>query len=212
MLQNLGLELSREKIRSARVEMDWRYAIQLLLHSEIFAKSGARYYTPFFIRSTDAHRDYWLIHLSNHSRARDVMVGLHWDENNCFAHYGRPGLVMLGYDPDHDIKVTAQPFLFDEAALARTHESLLGELPERIFQQGDGITFSQLFAKLTNESPATSAIMKDAIAVMLKDGEIEIRDKTGNVKRQSGVQHGTDVLKPKPQRTFYRLGNSADKS
>ncbi len=35
-------------------------------------------YAPFIIRSKEAHRDYWLIHLSQHSRARDMMVGLHW--------------------------------------------------------------------------------------------------------------------------------------
>jgi three-Cys-motif partner protein len=207
ILRNLGLELSKEKIRSAKEEIDWRCAIQVLLHDEIFVKSGAKHYTPFFIRSKDAHRDYWLIHLSNHSRARDVMMGLHWEENNCFAHYGRPGLFMLGYDPDHDIMITAQPFLFDECALARTHDSLMSELPERVFKFQNGITFDQLFSKLTNESPATSSIMKAALAVMVQDGEIDVRDKTGHVKRQTGIQHGSDVLKPAAQRTFYVLGN-----
>ena len=46
------------------------------------------------------------------------MVGLHWDQNNSFSHYGKPGLAMLGYDPDRDIKVTGQPFLFDADAVS----------------------------------------------------------------------------------------------
>ena len=28
------------------------------------------------------------------------MVELHWIENTSFVHFGRPGLLMLGYDPD----------------------------------------------------------------------------------------------------------------
>src|SRR5205807_10591228 len=111
-------------------------------HEQVYSNSGAKYYTPFFIRSKDAHRDYWLIHLSNHSRARDVMVSLHWLENTSFAHFGRPGLLMLGYDQDEDIKITGQPvfpeFRFDEFALASTHDSLMDELPERLFRFSDG--------------------------------------------------------------------------
>jgi len=207
-LEVLGLEISKDQIKVAKQEKNWRRAIQFLLHQQIFINSGAKYYTPFFIRSKDAHRDYWLIHLSNHSRARDVMVGLHWLENTSFAHFGRPGLLMLGYDQDEDIKITGQQLLFpefrfDEIARVSTHDCLMRELPERLFAFSDGVTFATFFAGLTNETPATSEIIKAALAVMLQDGMIDIRDKTGLVKRQIGVQHGTDIIRPSRQRRLF---------
>jgi hypothetical protein len=202
-LETLGLALSKDQIRTAKQETDWRQTIQLALHQEIFKKSGAKHYTPFFIRSKEAHRDYWLIHLSNHSRARDVMVALHWLENTSFAHYGRPGLSMLGYDQDRDIKITGQPYLFDESARALTHESLMDQLPARLFTFKDGIAFADFFSGLTNETPATSEIIKEAIAKMLSEGIISVRDKTGLKKRHAGILHRTDLIKPSSQPLLF---------
>ena len=98
ILENVGISLPSKTIVTAKESRDWRRTIQFALHREIPEKTGAKFYTPFFIRSADAHRDFWLIHLSGHYRARDVMVGLHWKESTSFAHYGRSGLHMLGYD------------------------------------------------------------------------------------------------------------------
>jgi three-Cys-motif partner protein len=204
VLAKLGLEIGRDQVALLKQQHDnWKFAIQALLHRQLVEKSGAKYFTPFFIRSKDAHRDLWLIHLSNHSRARDVMTELHWAENKSFAHYGGPGLMMLGYDQDFDEKVAGHPFLFDDNALQRTNERLLDQLPERLSQHKNGITFASLFSMLTNETPATSDIIKTNLAILLSEGQIEVRDETGLVKRHSGVQRGTDVLKWTPQRVLF---------
>lgn len=210
-LENVGLDLSKEAIRSAKQLVDWRRAIQFTLHQQIYEKSGARFYTPFFIRSKDAHNDYWLIHLSNHSRARDVMVELHWLENTSFAHFGRPGLLMLGYNQDHDIRVTGQKLLlpefrFDVVAENATHASLMEELPERLYHFKDGVTFQQFFSALTNETPATSRLMKSVLAQLLSSGIVDIKDKTGTITRKAGVQHKSDVIIPSPQRRLFIPG------
>ena len=202
MLGNLGLSFGSDIIQSAKQETDWRRVIQFTLHNQIHQRSGAKYYTPFFIRSKDAHRDYWLIHLSNHSRARDVMVDLHWREKTAFAHYGRPGLFMLGYDQDSDINWTSQPFLFDDDSRAATLSALVDELPRRIYDMKNGLTFSEFFAHLTNESPATSSIFKSALAAMLRDGAVEIRDRSGEITRKVGVQEPSDLILPPAQRLF----------
>ena len=210
-LETLDLRIGRDQIRAAKQAADWRRAIQFLLHQEIQRGSGARFYTPFFIRSKDAHRDYWLIHLSNHSRAKDVMTGLHWLENTSFAHFGGPGLVMLGYDQDHDIKITGQKLLlpefrFDEIARVTTHECLMDQLPKRLFDFQNGITFRDLFSALTNEMPATSDMLKQVLAPMLQSGMIDVRDRTGLVKRAVGIQRGSDVIKPSRQRRLFIPG------
>ncbi len=203
VLTKVGLELSDAEVTSAKQHANWRFAIQALLHKQLVEKSGARFFTPFFIRSKDAHRDLWLIHLSNHSRARDVMAGLHWAENKSFAHYGGPGLSMLGYDQDFDEQVAGHPFLFDENARERTDEMLLDQLPERLSQHKDGIPFATFFSTLTNETPADSRIIKDNLAILHKEGQIEIHDETGLVTRQCGIQKPTDVIRWTPQRVLF---------
>ena len=128
VIEKAGLALSPAQIATAKENRDWRRCIQRLLHREIVEKTGAAFYTPFFIRSADSHRDFWLVHLSGHFRARDVMVGLHWKENNCFAHYGGAGLGMLGYDERDDSGITKQStlpgFFFDETALLSSQYEL----------------------------------------------------------------------------------------
>ena len=92
-----------EQIKAS--DRDWRFFIQSNLYRNLVTNCGAKHYTPFFIRNNKGHGDYWLIHLSQHHRARDVMTEVHWANNNYFIHYGGPGLdmfQMVGYDPDHD--------------------------------------------------------------------------------------------------------------
>ncbi|MCA9109522.1 MAG: three-Cys-motif partner protein TcmP [Planctomycetaceae bacterium] len=207
ILGRVGLEISPTDVLTLKQEQDWRRAIQRLLHTEIHAKSGARFYTPFFIRSPDAHRDYWLIHLSGHAKARDVMVELHWDENTSFSHFGRSGLNMLGYDPAEDFELTGQhslpAFYFDETAMALTQVSLFDELPGRIHPFADGIQFQDFFGSITNETPASSFIIKRVLAELSRTGEIKIRDKTGNTVRQRGIQKSSDVITPSSGRSLF---------
>ena len=140
------------------------------------------------------------------------MVGLHWTENTSFAHYGRSGLQMLGYDPKEDIRLTRQValpgFYFDDTARASTHESLMNELPERIhqYQSIGGIPFSNLFASLTNESPATSDIFRAVISDLAKEGVVEIVDKSSNTLRERSPKN-TDIIRPSKQRRLFLPGN-----
>lgn len=207
ILGKVGISLPSTTIGTAKDERDWRRIIQFALHREIPERTGAKYYTPFYIRSADSGRDFWLVHLSGHFRARDVMVGLHWKESNSFAHYGRSGLRMLGYDQEHDAAWTSQRmlpgFYFDETALVSSQDELLEQLPERLFKFRDGIAFSDLFAKLTNECPVTAEIMKSVLSELAKSGVVKVRDKAGATTRRVGVQHDSDVITPSLQRRIF---------
>ena len=63
-------------------------------------KTAARFVSPFSITNPEGWQ-YWLIHLANFYRARqvynDVLHG-----NGTQAHFGRSGLNMLAYDPSHE--------------------------------------------------------------------------------------------------------------
>lgn len=204
ILKRVGVPISPQDIKTMKEHHDWRRAIQIFLHREIHEQSGARFYTPFFIRSKDAHRDFWLIHLSGHARARDVMVAQHWKENTSFAHYGRSGLRMLGYDPDEDFTLTGQNtlpgFFFDETAEASCHDALLGQVPDRLPKHSHAISFDEFFSNLTNETPATSEHLKHVLADLVREGVIEVRDRTGEKLRQVGVRQKSDLIIRKRQK------------
>ncbi len=110
----LSLEPELEAFLSGRRDMDETAAlskedrsrlmrfIQCFLHETFAKKAGAKFYTPFFITSKGSHRSYWFLHLANSSRANDVVKELHWGVSNHFEHFGREGMMMLGFNPDEE--------------------------------------------------------------------------------------------------------------
>lgn len=207
LLNKIGINLPSHLIGHAKEEIDWRRKIQFLLHNEIPLKTGAKYYTPFFIRSPDAHRDFWMIHLSGHYKARDVMVTLHWEENTSFAHFGRSGLNMLGYDPALDHDLSPQDFLpgffFDQTALASSQESLIHQLPEQVSGFPNGVPFKDFFAQVTNGCPATLEIMRKVLSELAKEGAIEVRDSSGGTKRSRLITSPNDIILPSGQKRLF---------
>jgi three-Cys-motif partner protein len=206
VLEKIDISLGNADIKTMKQRADSRWVIQTRLLEKIREGSGAKHFTPFFIRSKDAHRDYWLIHLSGHWRARDVMVDLHWSQNTSFVHYGRAGMAMLGYDPDEDPRISRQKFLpefcFDNTARGATHQALAGELPAFLSQFKDGIPFEEFFARVTNETPATSAIMGEVLVDLAREGVIEIRHDKRITNRTKSLKR-TDLLILSKQRRFF---------
>ena len=67
---------------------DWRRFIQAALYQALVKDCGAEYFTPFFIRGEGSGQgEYWLVHLSRHPRAQDVMKQVHWALQNHSIHY-----------------------------------------------------------------------------------------------------------------------------
>lgn len=180
-------------------EKSWRLFIQSSLYRTLVLRCGAKHYTPFFIRNNKGHGDYWLIHLSQHHRARDVMTEAHWDNSNYFIHYGGPGLDMfrmVGYDPDHDSAYKGQNtlgFEFDDVAKKISIAALNEDIPRRIYANDEGLSFGELYATTCNESPASAAIYRDSIGEQIEQKTIEVIS-TNGVKRRSAQQ-----IKPSDQ-------------
>lgn len=155
-----------------------RRLIQQCLTDTLISGCGAAYYTPFFIRPGEVNNnDYWFLHLSNHVRARDEMAKLHWDMQNCFAHFGGPGLAMLGYDPrKDDILQRQEPiFEFDNDAKPLTASALRTQFVRRIAEQWpQGIRLDELVQSVSNETPAHKGIMHDVLRECASDGELDI--------------------------------------
>lgn len=200
---------SIEEIKSS--DRDWRLFLQSTLYRRLVENCGARHFTPFFIRNREGHGDYWLIHMSQHHRARDVMTEVHWANNNYFIHYGGAGLdmfQMVGYDPVHDAKYLQQDalgFEFDDVARRASIAALSNHIPRRVYADDTGITFGELFATTCNSSPASAQIYRDSIEQLIVERVIEVVAADGG-RRRSGAQiKPTDQIIAASQRLLFYM-------
>jgi three-Cys-motif partner protein len=208
----LNIELDREDVR-ALIDLGtgegWRYLIQNGLYRHIQTRTGSRFYTPFFIHSIEAHRSYWLVHLSNHRQARDEMGKLHWRLNNCFRHYGGAGFHALGFDPSCDLRQGLLTFMFDDDAMRRSEAAILEQLPRMIHianRDGIGLLVEELFAGC-NDTPVTSDILARQLVLLRDEGELAIVTPDGSKKLRAKKIDWTDrLILPSERSLFTRLG------
>lgn len=200
---------SIEEIKSS--EKEWRYFIQSALYRSLVSRCGAEYYTPFFIRNNQGHGDYWLIHMSQHFRARDVMTKVHWDNQNYFIHYGGAGLnmfQMVGYDPDHDASLSGQSslgFEFDDIARKTSIATLAAQIPRLIYSNNDGMSFGELFAKTCNGSPASASIYQETIHELLTNKILDVVGVNGEIRRSAIQIKNNDQIMPAAQRSLFAI-------
>lgn len=201
-----------DEIKSS--ERDWRLFIQSSLYHNLVTRCGAKHYTPFFIRNNKGHGDYWLIHLSQHHRARDVMTEVHWENNNYFIHYGGAGLnmfQMVGYDPDHDSTLKGQfelGFEFDDVARRASIATLMEQIPHLIYSHDEGIGFGELFATTCNDSPASADIYRSAVGTLIQHKIVEVISLDGSRRRSAQQIKPSDQVIPPDQRSFFMLPES----
>jgi three-Cys-motif partner protein len=198
-----------DEIKSS--EKEWRLFIQGSLYKSLIEKCGAEYYTPFFIRNRQGFGDYWLIHMSQHHRARDVMTEVHWKNNNYFIHYGGAGLDMfgsgmVGYDATFDTTRSGQgalSFEFDDVARNTSIESLLEQIPRYIYAHEDGMSFGELFATTCNGSPASAGIYRSAIVQLIEQKVLVAKGDGESLRRAAAQIRFTDQLIAPNQRSLF---------
>jgi three-Cys-motif partner protein len=190
-------------------DADWRLFIQSALYRTLVSRCGAKHFTPFFIRNKRGHGDYWLIHLSQHHKARDVMTEVHWKHNNQFIHYGGAGLdmfQMVGYDPDHDIKYLGQSslgFEFDDIARKASVFSLSEQIPQRIYSNNEGVSFGVLFATTCNGSPASAEIYRESIQQLIEEKVVDVISVEGIRRRSAQQIKASDQIIAPQQRGLF---------
>lgn len=191
-----------------RSDRDWRLFVQSGLYHGLVSRCGAQHYTPFFIRNSGGHGDYWLIHLSQHSKARDVMTEVHWQNQNHFIHYGGAGInmfQMVGYDPDMDSDLRGQNrlgFEFDDIARARSIEKLKEQIPRLVYANDEGLTFGELFVSTCNTSPASADIYRVAIEQLITEKSIAVYGEDGAVRRVGSTIKTSDQIVAPEQRSL----------
>lgn len=184
-------------------EADFRLYIQACMHDALVRACGASYFTVFFIR-TEGYGDYWLVHLSQHHRARDVMTAVHWQNHSSFVHYGGAGLDMfnLGYDSRRDADFTGQhalPFDFSDSARDRSHKALMDQLVRRIYARDEGLSFGTLYSTTCNLTPADSALFKEVVADLANHKDVDVVSPKGARRTKASTIHDDDLITPARQ-------------
>lgn len=178
-----------------------RYRIQSSVQSGLMRSCRAQFYTPFFINGTKGYGEYWLIHMSQHLRARMVMLDVHWDYSNDFKHYAGPGLDMfniIGYDQK---KTNRLDYGFDALAQQESKALLVDQLAQLLYAS-NGVTFKELLTRHCNLSPAKETIFKEALSDLLEYKEITIVSPDGTQRRSGNNVHYGDIIKSPEQRFF----------
>ncbi len=183
----------------------WRVQLQSSLYQSLTTQCSAQFYTPFFIRPERGHGDFWLLHLSQHWKARDVMATTHWKHHNHFAHYGKAGFHMFstGYAGKIDDENKLQMgFDFSEVAATVSKETMMDQIPAMLHDGADGTTFEQFFLRLINTTPATRSMIEATLLELHQSGEIVVTDESGDASKARVKLKVDHVLSLPSQRTF----------
>ena len=197
--------MSAAQLDKQRRTPGWRRDVQANLYQRIVQHSKAPFFTPFFIRPERGHGDFWLVHLSRHWKARDVMTSAHWRHHTHFVHYAGAGLNMMstGYAASADNAGRDQGgFEFDDIAAKRSESDMLVQIPEVLSESHDGITFADFFQQQINSTPATEAMVESALLHLVRERQIEVVDKDGATRNVRKRLQKDDVLRLPSQRTF----------
>jgi hypothetical protein len=222
-MRNAGLEdlVTKELIRSFRntplcEKKNARLMIEQTLATDIFKKSNARFFTPFFITPRKSGWSFLLAHLSCHWKARDEMNKVHWELQNYFHHYGTAGLNnfkthaelknILGYNDALFDEKQASLFEYDfgEQAEKQTYDALEKELPEKIFNlREQKVTVGSLLLENCNYTPANSDHFKKTLADLIAYKAIRIFSSDGKHERFSANTIKNDDIIESRQSFFF---------
>lgn len=184
----------------------YRAVIQNTLYKHVQTSTSAPFYSPFFIKSPEAHRSYWFIHLSKHREARNEIGRIHWSESNASVHHGRPGLGALGFTPDSDLDQLSMGFAFDEHARAASKSAVSAQLPQLIFDavRAHGRpSLEELFASRCNDTPVVRDILEESLVLLRDAGEIAVVSVDGRPRPRASRIDWSDTVQLARQRTLF---------
>lgn len=178
-----------------RDRKDRAYAQKFVMDC-LHRSSSVEFFTPFLLLSPDERRTIVLAHLSRHQRARDKMLGIHWDQQNSFRHHGSGSFYELGYDPrkmDYDDDL----FSFREEDRLDMQRSLQDELPGRLFDMmnGDGIAVEEFLRAIGNKTAARNDDILKIVRQMAAARDVQVQRPDGKLRRRA-LDIGDRIIMP----------------
>jgi three-Cys-motif partner protein len=202
-----GLDL-KELHNIKNSEPLWRGIIEHLIIKKLKLFSGAKFYTPFFLSEEGRSRSMWVVHLSNHPQARNVMGQVHWDvatQNEIkMSHHGYHGLDMLGYNAKNDKDYVCnmlsgfEEFSFNTSAEKKMKDKIMEEFLRNLYN--NTISFGEFYAQVANHTPAHKEHLKEYAKELLQMRELSVVGKNGEQRRLDIKD--TDIIQVPPQSNF----------
>lgn len=183
-------------LNGAMSKSNWLGAAERLVF-ETF-RTCAPFVSPFSINNPDGWR-YWLIHFGNFYRARQVYNNVLHENSSAQAHFGRSGLDMLSYDPSHE---DGSLYLFDLSGREAARTQLLTDIPKLISGSGDVIGVGDFYESIYNTTPAHT---DDVHSAIIENPDVEVITPAGGERRKANTIAIGDMLKLKPQTSFYPM-------
>lgn len=205
-LETIGLDKyvpwDQIKTLKATQKREWRRILQRHLAHGIKCESGAEFMTLFFVKPHGTNSwGYWLIHLSNHYRAHEVMKSLHWEHATDFGHELEPGIFEFGYNTNKDGEYTGQDtFEFGESqSKEECIEGVREHFGKQIFALKKPIRVGELFQGCVGQSTAAETHLMDATRRLHSSKDIVVASKDGSIRRPSKTYRADDVIEPSKQ-------------
>jgi three-Cys-motif partner protein len=161
-------------------------------------RTCAPFVSPFSINNPGGWR-YWLIHFANIYRARQVYNNVLHQNSTAQAHFGRSGLNMLSYDPDHE---GGSLYLFDVSGRESARTQLLNDIPRLISESGDVIGVGDFYESIYNATPAHA---DDVHRAIIENPDVEVITPAGGERRTAHTIGVGDVLKLRRQKSFFPM-------
>jgi three-Cys-motif partner protein len=161
-------------------------------------KNCAQFVSTFSINNPEGWR-YWLIHFANSYRARQEYNNVLHNNSSMQAHYGRSGLNMLSFDPEHD---DAALYLFDISGRTRAKQQLIEDIPRGVTEYGDAVNVGQFYNSIYNMTPAHADEIHSA---MIENPDIEVITETGTPRRRANTISPEDILRMKRQISMFPM-------
>lgn len=165
----------------------------------------ARFVTPFSINNPEGWR-YWFMHFAKSYRARQIYNDVLHKNSTEQAHFGRSGLRMLSYDPNHEGGFL---YLFNSEAREEANRQLYDDIPRLVSNHDDAIKMSDFYNVIYNDTPAHSDDIHDAI---FKNFDLEVLTPKGNRRRFARRISVNDTLRIREQLSFYIPEPKKDRS
>lgn len=175
---------------------EWLGAAERLVFESF--QGCAEYVSPFSINNPEGWQ-YWLIHFANNYRARQEYNNVLHDNKTAQAHFGRSGLHMLSFDPNHDDN---RLYLFEEADRDRAKHQLMEDIPRLVSEFGDAVNIGQFYGSIYNMTPSHT---RDIHAAMIENPDLEVLTQKGRERRKANTITPADMLRLKKQITFFPI-------
>lgn len=173
-----------KELLEAKNESGGRYVIQRRLRDHLQRCTQAKYMSPFFIRSQSANKSLWLVHLSNHKTARNVMVDGHWGIGNCSIHPGRGGLEIRGFDPGINPDQISM-FQFEDQDQQQMSDLLQDDILRRLPspEMRSPVLFDSFLDDVVNETPARLSDLGEAVESLVARGDLLLVNQNNSLRR-----------------------------